>query len=76
MDLNRHTGDRVALPGHKATALKESSEGLSLHLAHLFTGRSVMGPASEESVRAPPATREFSQLPVLETFFVFQGPPS
>lgn len=39
MDLNRHTGDRVAPPGNKSTNLKESSESLSLHLANLFTAR-------------------------------------
>jgi hypothetical protein len=44
--LNRHTGDRGALPGNKGADLKESSESLSLHSVNLLTGRTVAGPAS------------------------------
>lgn len=69
-DLTRHTGERVALPGNRTTDLKESSESRSLHLANLFTSRTVTHPVSGELVRAPSATSHFSQLPAFETFFI------
>lgn len=72
MDLNRHT-ETVALPGNESAHLKESSESLSLHLANLFTGRTVTG--FFRSI-GQGTTSDFSQLPVLETVFICQGPPS